>query len=1117
MDDDHKSREELLAELAALREQQAASQNRTSEPDDNARFRSLFEANVLGVFFGDLDGHIFEANDAFLELLGYARGDVESQPLNWKALVPPDEEAKFATHVAMLRETGICPACEKQLLRRDGTRISVWMGAAQLHDNRNKGFGFVLDLTEQHNAQRALKQTQQRFKSLFEHHPDAILALDLEGRYTLVNPACERISGYTREELLHMNFAAMIAPDALENSAQSFARVLTGETTRNETVLIGKDGRRIEMTVIGIPIWVDGEIVGVYGIAREITEQKQAESALRASEERYRAFVGQSSEAIWRFEFDVPVSLDLPPNEQVEQFYRDGYLAECNDAMARMYGFAGASDIVGARLGDLMPDSLENRAYLKQWIGEGYRLTNADSHERDRDGQEKVFSNNFVGIIEKGLLLRAWGTQRDVTHSRRVAREARDNHQHLQLALRAGRMGTWEWNAQMQLVSWSEEIETLFGIEPGNLSGQSAPDIFQKLIHPDDWQYVLGQALASRESGEYEVEYRVIWPDGSLHWIHSLGLAQHDENVNSYRLSGTSRDITAQKEAEFTQSFLAEAGALFVSSLDYQTTLQNVANLIVPRFADLCSIDIAADDGTIHRLAIVGADAAKAEVLMAMRHASLLDTNAKMGPAHAIRTGETTFVQHWSQSDANANSRDDKARELFKILDPKSYICTPMIAGGKTVGAINFIHAESGRVYNSGDLHLARAIADRAALAVENARLYQQADLARREAEIANRAKDEFLAVVSHELRTPLTPMLGWLDLMRKERSSAKPWDAQRWEHAVEVLDRNARLQYQLVNDLLDVSRIVSGNLRLALAPVALAPLMRAAVEAVLPHATARDIAVETRFQHVGDITGDAERLQQIIANLLANAVKFTPEGGRIEVVLETRDAQTCISVRDWGIGIEADFLPHIFERFRQADASTTRRHGGLGLGLSIVRHLVELHGGTVQAQSDGRGHGATFTVCLPSAATPMPPTDEVPEMHRYAEKTARVLDGVKILVVDNEVDAREMFARALADAGAQVQAVGSATDALASIQEWQPHVLISDIGMPDMDGIELMRRVRALPGEAATIPAIALTAYARDQDRQRTLVAGFDLHVAKPADTALLITTVARLAQREP
>ena len=1069
----------------------------------------MFEANVIGVFFGDLDGRVFEANQSFLDLVGYQSEDVARADLKWDALIPPERREEFARHVASLREKGVCPPLEKELLRRDGTRVPVLMGAAQLHQDREKGFGFVLDLSERKRVESALERSEQRFKSLFQHHPDAILALDLEGNYTQVNPACTRISGYAREELLAMNFVPMIAPETLEASMGSFARALAGETTSSETVLVRKSGERIDLSVIGVPIWVDGEVVGIYGIARDITEQKRAGAALRASEERYRAFLEQSSEAIWRFELPAPISVDLPVDEQIDFFYRDGYLAECNDAMARMYGFETASEIVGARLGDLLPDSPENRAYLSAWIEAGYRLSNAESHEYDRNGVEKYFSNNLVGIVENRSLVRAWGTQRDVTQSHLAAHEAREYHQRLQLALRAGRMGTWEWDAVAHRSSWSEEIEVMFGLEPGALSG--APEIFQQRVHPDDWAGLLAHAVTARETGEYEHEYRVVWPDGSIRWIHSLGLAQRDESGKVVRLSGTSRDITAQKHSAFAQSLLAEAGALFASSLDTQTTLQNVANLVVPRFADLCSIDLAEDDGTIRRLTVVGTDAAKTEVLRGMRHVSLLSAGASMGPVHAIRTGQTTFVPHWTEADAQRASRDDEARALFRLLDPKSYICTPMIAGGKIVGAINFVTAESGRIYSEGDVKLAREIADRAALAVENARLYQQADNARKEAEIANRAKDEFLAVVSHELRTPLTPMLGWLDLMRKSSLGKE-----NWEHALEVLDRNAQLQHQLVNDLLDVSRIVSGNMRLDLESLALAPLVRAAVEALRPQATERDIAVETILGDVGNINGNPERLQQVVGNLLANAVKFSPEGSRVEVTLEKRDGQACFCVRDWGIGIDAEFLPHVFDRFRQADASTTRRHGGLGLGLSIVHRLVELHGGTIEARSAGKDQGATFTVCLPLADEESAAIAGEEPAKKRVSKTEQVLQGVKILVVDNEIDAREMFARALTQSGAEVQAVTSATEGLDLVQNWWPDILISDIGMPDMDGYELIRRVRALGGEPGALPAIALTAYAREQDRQRALVAGFDLHIAKPADTALLIVTVARLVQRD-
>ncbi|HYV57859.1 MAG TPA: response regulator, partial [Candidatus Nitrosopolaris sp.] len=376
-------------------------------------------------------------------------------------------------------------------------------------------------------------------------------------------------------------------------------------------------------------------------------------------------------------------------------------------------------------------------------------------------------------------------------------------------------------------------------------------------------------------------------------------------------------------------------------------------------------------------------------------------------------------------------------------------------------------------------------------------------------AEAANRTKDEFLATLSHELRTPLGAILGWTRLLRS-RKLDEPAAAR----ALETIERNAKLQSQLVEDLLDVSRIITGKLRLETRPVDLFSLIEGAVETVRPAAEAKAIRLETTLDSPGGlISGDPDRLLQVIWNLLSNAIKFTPREGRVEVRLGREGAQVTVQVRDTGKGITPEFLPHIFDRFRQADSTTTRAHGGLGLGLAIVRHLVELHGGTVEAASPGEGGGAIFTVALPLAsveATGLSVTRD----RDVADDTS--LEGVHVLVVDDDVDARESLVMVLKECGAEVVAVSSAREALKAVGRVVPDVLVSDIAMPEVDGYGLLRRLRALPVERP-VPALALTAYAGEDHRRRALAAGFEMHLAKPIDPGELAAAVRSLAGLRP
>lgn len=413
-----------------------------------------------------------------------------------------------------------------------------------------------------------------------------------------------------------------------------------------------------------------------------------------------------------------------------------------------------------------------------------------------------------------------------------------------------------------------------------------------------------------------------------------------------------------------------------------------------------------------------------------------------------------------------------------------------------------------------GYIGIAVDVTERNRIEAERMRLLEREKAARAEAEAANRAKDQFLAMVSHELRTPLNAMLGWTYLLRTGRLDAVTHD-----RALETIERNTRLQAQLIEDLLDVSRIIAGKLRLNVRPADISSVVAAAIESLRLAAEARGI--EYCFipdPTVSIVNCDPDRIQQVIWNLLSNAIKFTPRGGRIEIRLESRDDHAILSIRDSGQGISADFLPYVFDRFRQADSTATRAHGGIGLGLSIVRHLVELHGGTVKAESDGPNLGATFTVQLPLTINRQRVTDVFrhEDLSSLASLRLTALDGLRVLVVEDDTDAREMLTTLLGKCRVDVRAVASCAEALRVIRDQQPDVLVSDIAMAGEDGYTLIRRLRQLEAEhGGHLPAIALTALARDEDRDRALSAGFQAHLAKPVEPAELTAVVASLARR--
>jgi signal transduction histidine kinase/ActR/RegA family two-component response regulator len=436
----------------------------------------------------------------------------------------------------------------------------------------------------------------------------------------------------------------------------------------------------------------------------------------------------------------------------------------------------------------------------------------------------------------------------------------------------------------------------------------------------------------------------------------------------------------------------------------------------------------------------------------------------------------------------------------------RGWLVAPLVGrDGRNIGLIQLSDKYDGEFTEEDEAILVQ-LAQMASVAVENTRLYEAQQLARTQAESANRIKDEFLAVLSHELRSPLNPILGWAKLLRSRKL-----DEQKTAHALATIERNANLQTQLIGDLLDVSRILQGKLSLNIAPVDLASTITAAMETVRLAAQAKSIQIHTALNEaIGQVAGDGARLQQIIWNLLSNAVKFTPEGGRVEVRLERIGSQAQISVSDTGKGISPDFLPYVFDYFRQADGATTRKFGGLGLGLAIVRHLTELHGGIVTAESLGEGQGATFIVRLPLLKEAAGLDNEPSSNGSTDVLAASPLAGLSILVVDDDADTREYLTFVLEQAGANARSAESADEALQVLVQSTPDILLSDIGMPEMDGYMLMQQVRAMPCDrAGQIRSIALTAYAGQMNQQQAIAAGFQRHIAKPVLPETLIQEI--------
>jgi PAS domain S-box-containing protein len=598
----------------------------------------------------------------------------------------------------------------------------------------------------------------------------------------------------------------------------------------------------------------------------------------------------------------------------------------------------------------------------------------------------------------------------------------------------------------------------------------------QDITHPEDLprNLALFERAAAGE-GSFTIEKRYIRPDGSPVWVHNSVSPVTDPSGKPQYVVAIAQDITERRREEQLRSLLAA----IVESTDDAVIGKTLDGTIVSWNAGAQRIYGYSPEEVIGRPISVLVPASRPDELP-----SILER---------LKRGE--LIDHFETV---------RVRKDGKHIDVSVSISPIKDAAGAIIGASA----------------IARDISDRKRFEAERSKLLAREQQARVQAEAANRAKDEFLATVSHELRTPLNAMLGWARMLRADQL-----DAATSARALEAIERNAKSQAQLIEDLLDVSRIISGKLRLDVRSVELPLVIEAAVDAVRPAAEAKEIRLQKVLDpQAGPVSGDPDRLQQVVWNLLSNAVKFTPRGGRVQVRLERVTSHIEVTVSDTGRGISTDFLPFLFDRFRQEDGTPSRKYGGLGLGLAIVRHLVELHGGTVSAESSGEGQGATFRVSLPLMIVSQLVgvlAGGLTRVHPTAGQSlpfdsSPVLENVRVLVVDDEPDAREILTVILEQCGAQVKAVGSAPEAWEALQGWKPRVLLADIGMPGEDGYALIRRVRALPPEqGGNTPAAALTAFARTEDRVRALSAGFQIHVPKPVEPAELVAVVQNLARQ--
>jgi PAS domain S-box-containing protein len=678
---------------------------------------------------------------------------------------------------------------------------------------------------------------------------------------------------------------------------------------------------------------------------------------------------------------------------------------------------------------------------LKRW------LLSKKHPWRDDDG-------SIVGII---------GILRDITENKKNQEALQLSEEGFRLATAAAELGMWFWDLTTNELVWTPKCKTLFGLTTDT---QISYELFLNCLHPDDRQSTdAAVSCAIAQKTIYDVEYRTVWSDGSLHWIAAKGRATYDVDGKPVRMMGTVQDISDRKKVEkdLQQSELNFRTLADTMPQMFWTTQPNgYHDYFNKRWYEYTGMTWEETQGWGWNHLLHPDD----------RQRCLDIWN------ESLKTGKDYYIEYRFRRASDGQYRWFIG-QAFPLRDEHGKIlrwfgsCTDIDDKKRTEEAL------------------------RDAL--------QKQKLAYEEAEKANRIKDEFLAVLSHELRTPLNPILGWAKIIK--RGNLNP---EKTVEALEIIERNAKLQAQLIEDLLDVSRILQGKLTLNVGTVNLKLVILAALETVRLAAEVKTIEIQTVLADIGMLSGDGGRLQQVFWNILSNGVKFTPKGGRIEITLEEVQGYAKVTVTDTGKGISPDFLPWVFDYFRQADSATTRKFGGLGLGLAIVRQITEMHGGSVKAYSLGENLGASFTVTLPLFQTIR---GENESEFVQVDSNSQNLEGIEILVVDDDTDSRDFIAFALEMGGATVTQAASGLEALQILTQFKPDIIVSDIGMPEMDGYMLMRQIRNLqPEEIALIPAVALTAYAGEYDHQQALSAGFQKHVSKPVEPDELVAIIAQL-----
>ncbi len=1026
------------------------------------------------------DGYFHWVSPSFERLLGWTVEEMTSHP--WTDFVHPDDVNPSVSEADSLFCGSKTLAFENRYRHKDGSyRWLLWK--AQLYSQGQVLYGAAVDITERKQREQALRQSEAQLRLAIEIAHLGTWRCDLGTNLVELDGRMREIWGEKEDTTLLPLSQVMerIHPEDRPQVTSAISAALDSLSSGNYEIdyrIVWDDGTERWISANGQVIFAgEGEfrqVIEFLGTALDITERKWAEQALRRSEEQSR---------------NILESID------------DGFLA-LNQHWQFTYINQSAEALLARASGDLIGKDFWQefsgfsgsefeqmyRGVMRERVARSLTAFYPD-HERWYEVRTYPAANGitiyFRDVTEKIQAEEA------LRASETALRASEDRFRLMVESAKEYAIFTLDLNGS--ITSWNAGAERLLGYQEAEIIGRDAHILYTSEDNERgraDWEM-----QTARTQGQAVNECWHRRKDGSRFWGSGLVMPLQTEAGIMQGFVKIMQDKTKQRQAEqrfrllydTTSDLLATEQPLTLmhnlfAKLSAQLELDCYYNYMVKE-KDNCQI--------LHLSNYEGISDAEAQSL------EWIELGQYLCGLVAQKRQQIVFDQTQLSSHPNA--------QLVCAVGITAYAGQPLIVHGRLLGTLSFA-SRTRNHFTPGEINLLQSTCDQMAIALERTNLITSIQQQAEQLQRANQLKDEFLAVLSHELRSPLNPILGWARLLQTGKLNAE-----RQADALATIERNAKLQSQLIEDLLDISRIMQGKLSLTVAPINLTFVISSALETVRLAASAKNIKIVLDLDNtIAPISGDAVRLQQVVWNLLTNAVKFTPHSGQVTIGLRQVDRLAQIRVIDTGKGIAPNFLPHVFEYFRQEDGSTTRRFGGLGLGLAIVRQIVEMHGGTVKAESKGENQGATFIVQLPLTPQAVP---LVPEPTIVPADTAAPLDNIQILLVDDDFDTREFQAFLLEQSGAKVTAVASGLEALQTLEQLIPDVLVSDVGMADMDGYMLMQLLRARPpNQGGAIPAIALTAYAAEVDRLRAIEAGFQAFVTKPVEAETLVKTLITL-----